>query len=288
MSSLGSFITNLGRRDPAALILLLSESKHVGTYRGLTHAKDQTARLNVAMLPNAVAAQRRNHQLGRSRLETAVQHFGREIAWTIRKIRSGLPRVATVKELKDQFLSVYHNAYSLGMSSSSVGLVPSNMIPTPEDRRWVESAFNHEMRYFNRFMAQALNTNMTPAQIEQRIAMYMNAVRGVYETGRVIGSHPDSLIYWVYNPEARHCASCMYLRDNSPYTKRTIPTTPRAGGTECLTNCRCHLRITISDPDSVKQIDSKSRSKQSHLTYLAQLKTRRSPRWITSPDRANA
>ena len=283
---LGKFIKTFGALNPAAMILALSESKHVGTYRGSTSSKDSAARMNVLMNPNALTAQRRNHQLGRASLETQVRNFGREIARSIRQIRSGSPRGFVVKELKAEFRTLYKNAYDIGMSSSSTGLVPQNASVSAEDQRWVESAFKHEMRFFNRFLSQALDANMSPAQIDHRISMYMNAVRGVYEAGRVIGSHPDSLIYWVYNPEAHHCTSCVYLRDHSPYTKRSIPTTPRAGGTECLTHCKCHLRIVISDPEAVKQVDSRSTSRSSHLSFLSQIKNRRSRLWPNSPDRA--
>lgn len=285
MNPLGAYLKKVAAREPAAFAKVLAESKHLSTYRGFTPSKDAAARFNVQMLPNAQAIQRRNHQLGRSKLETKVRDFGREIARSIRQIRSGGPRGFITKETKLEFRELYQEAYELGMTSSSVGLVPASTVPTPEDKRWVESAFKHEMKFFNRFLSQALDTNMSPIQVDQRINMYMNAVRGVYEAGRVIGSHPDSLIYWVYNPEARHCTSCLYLRDHSPYTKRTLPTTPRTGGTECLTNCKCHLRIVISDPDLVKQTDERG-SKNAHITMLGQLKRRRERNWPGSAERA--
>ena len=282
MNPFGSFIKNIGIRDPSALSRLITESKHISTYRGATNQKDSIARLNVSLNPFANRSQRRNHQAARSKLNTIVNSFGQEISRSIRQIRSGLPKGLVVSDLKTMYQDTYHKAYKLGMSASSVGLGADTNY-TSEDKRWVESAFKNEMKYFNRFLDQALSTNMSPGQIDHRVSMYMSAVRGVYESGRVIGSHPDSLIYWVYSPEAHHCSSCIYLRDHSPYTKKTLPTTPRTGATECLTNCKCHLRIVISDPDIVKQVNSKSISRNSHLNRLAQLKKGRGRSW-SDPD----
>lgn len=279
MNPLGQFLKSCGGRNPAAMVLYLAESKHISTYRGGTSVQDRIAAMQVAMIPTAQAMQRRNHQASRAKLETQVTAFGREIARSIRQIRGGMPRGLVVKDLKAGFQNLYHNAYKLGMQGSSVGLVPGELPVGPEGKRWVESAFKHEMRFFNKFLAQAVETEMPPWKIDQRVQMYMNAVRGVYEGGRVTGSHPDSLIYWVYTPEAQHCSSCLYLRDHSPYTKRTLPTTPRAGGTECLSNCKCHIRIVISDHDLVKQVDARSLTRTAHMTFLNQLKQRRGPGW---------
>lgn len=279
INPLGEYVKRWGTKNPASIVLMLAESKHVATYRGGTSIKDRIAAMQVAMVPTAQAMQRVNHQRGRARLETAVTNFGAEVRRSIRQIRGGLPKGLVTKDLKAEFQTLYHDAFRLGLSGSSVGLVPGNLPISAEDKRWVESAFKHEMKFFNNFLAQALNNELSPMQIDRRVQMYMNAVRGIYEGGRVVGSHPNSLIYWVYNPEAQHCSSCLYLRDHSPYTKRTIPTTPRAGGTECLSNCKCHLRIVISDPELVKQAEARSGTRSAHLTYLNQLKRRRGRSW---------
>ena len=288
MNPLGEFLKTCGGRNPAALLLFLAESKHISTYRGPTSVQDQVAAMQVAMIPTAQAMQRRNHQASRAKLETRVSAFGREVVGSIRQMRGGMPRGLVIKDLKAEFQTLYHDAYRLGMQGSSVGLIPGELPIGAEGKRWVESAFKHEMRFFNKFLAQAMNPDMPPWKIEQRVQMYMNAVRGIYEGGRVVGSHPDSLIYWVYTPEVHHCTSCLYLRDHSPYTKRTLPTTPRVGGTECLTNCRCHLRIVISDHELVKQTDARSLSRAAHLTFLNQLKSRRSDAWPGSRERVGS
>jgi len=52
----------------------------------------------------------------------------------------------------------------------------------------------------------------------------------------------DSLIYWELGV-AEHCPDCVALSASSPFAPKELPTVPRAGGTVCLMNCRCALRI---------------------------------------------
>ena len=271
MSTLGRLLLRLGK---------LEESKHIQTYRGPTTFKDQIAQMHSAMLPNVAQMQRLAHQSAKTRLNTQVKNFGNLTLSRFRQIARGeFSAELALRDVKEEFRQLYHEAFALGMSGSTAGLHSTSELISLEDRRWVDSSFNHEMRFFNRFIGQVVNRELSPGQIDNRVQMYLNAVRGVYEAGRVVGTHPNSLIYWVYNPEAHHCMSCLYLRDHSPFTKKTIPKTPQAGATECLSNCKCHLRIQISDPEIVKQVESRSTSKAAHISCLNQLKRRRTSKF---------
>ena len=281
LNPLGEQLKVLGGRHEGLLRLLL-ESKHLATYRGATPTHDLQSRINLALQPGSHAMLRVNHQRFRRQLDTQIRGLSQEIETSIRQIRSGMPKGLVLKDLKDAFLQQYHKAYQLGIKASATGVVVGHTM-TSEDQRWVESSWKHEQTYFNRFLDSALRGNLSPSQIRQRAGMYGAAVRGVYEAGRVVGSHPDSLIWWVYNPEAHHCTSCIYLRDQSPYTKRTLPTTPRAGLSECLTNCKCHLRIVLSDPELVKQTEARSLSRAGMLQALQAMKRRSSRRWPDAP-----
>lgn len=276
MNPLGRCLLRFGRQNPAVILLHLMESKHIMTHRGPNVFKDNISMMHSMMIPNVSNLQRAAHQSAKSKLDGRIKNFGSLARTRARQLLNrDAPPNLVIRDVKEELRKLYHEAYALGLKGSTTGLHPSGDIISPEDRRWVDSAFTHEMRFFNNFLDQISSGEVTLPQIDNRIEMYLNAVRGVYDSGRVIGSHPNSLIYWVYNPEAHHCMSCLYLRDHSPYTKRTIPTTPRAGATECLSNCKCHLRIQIADAELVKQIDSKAISRSAHLTYLNQLKNRR-------------
>jgi len=280
ISTFSGFIRGFVRSNPSSFLLLLSESKDLTTYRGGTNQKDQLAAMSRALIPDASSIQRASHTSGKSKLDTLLNRFNVTMLHRIRQVRSNeLRRNIAVKDLKEDLRRLYHQAYILGLRGSSAALSADQDLLSIEDRRWVDSAVNHEMRYLNRFLDQAFNNELTPSQIQARTQMYMNTIKSVYDSGRVIGSSASSLIYWVYNPEAHHCNSCLYLRDNSPYTKRTLPTTPRSGSTECLSNCKCHLRIVHSDPSLVAQVEAKSMTRASMLTYLRQMKTRRASNW---------
>lgn len=61
-----------------------------------------------------------------------------------------------------------------------------------------------------------------------------------------------------HNSPAEHCIDCYTLAANSPYAKPgdivvdrdTLPTVPRRGDTQCLSNCKCYLEyVKEDDPD---------------------------------------
>lgn len=257
----------------------LVESKHLSTFRYFAPMKDNTARNLKLTLLGFAALLRNAHNAARGRLDTKIERFYNLAITRIHQVRAGqLGRDLAVRDMKDELHQLYHEAFAQGLRGSASGL-DGRMTMNAEDERWVDSAFTHEMRFFNNFLDQALENELSPAQIEHRVRMYCDAVRSIYDAARVIGCHPDSLIYWIWTPEAQHCSSCDYLRDHSPYTKRTIPTTPRSGGTECLSNCRCHLRIVPASPDLVAQVERQSLNRATMLAHLNALKHTRGRSW---------
>lgn len=275
LRGLAEFIVRNGA-IPAPRISL-TESKHVLTHRGPNTYKDSLSHLHRTMLPNMAQLQRTAHRQASGLLDRKLSSLEPRFADKVRIISSDASnedKLRAVNSLKSDLRSAYHDAYALGVGGSSSGLHPTGDLRSVEDKRWVDSAWTHEMRFFNRFLGQVLDGELNNVQINQRVGMYMDTVRGIYDAGRVNGTHPDSLIYWIYAPEAHHCRSCLYLRDHSPYTKNTLPTTPCAGATECLSNCKCHLRIQLSEPDVVRQVEATSLSRASHLTFLNQTKRR--------------
>lgn len=252
---------------------VLAESKHIGTHAGSHRFRDELAHQNTQLFPQAA---RRSHTLSRNALDTKIERFYNLLLSRIRQLRSGSVKSdLVIRDIKEELKSLYHQAYAHGLRGSAAGTHPD--ILSSEDIRWVDSAYTHELRYLNRFLAAVYT--LSPAQVERRARMYCDTVRSVYDSGRVQGASPNSLIYWVWSPEAQHCVSCVYLRDHSPYTKNTLPTTPRAGGTECLVYCKCHLRIVPAAPEIVQQVEQRSLKRSTMLTYLASLKRNKSKSW---------
>lgn len=264
-------------QDASASILhvLLSESKHISTHPGASRLKDTITAQHRAMIPNLTGLTSRQHARQRDQLTTVTDNFRQFATRRLNAVRLGQVRPSVgLKDLKDEFRNLYRTSFAMGLRGSHAHLAPQQLL-TPEDDRWIESAFRHEMRYFNSFLDQVLNGRLTPNQINWRLGLYMLAARSIYDAGRVTGSHPNSLIYWIYNPEAQHCESCLYLREHSPYTKRTLPTTPRSGATQCLSNCKCHLRFVVADPEVIAQNEARALSKEYHLRELGRMKRTR-------------
>ena len=84
-------------------------------------------------------------------------------------------------------------------------------------------------------------------------------------SGRVMGTPNVYAIYWVLNKNAEHCDSCVYLRDHGPYHRYNIPTTPGAGQTQCLGNCKCRLMMVKMNPNVLQPFLKRSKSKDWHL-----------------------
>jgi len=77
--------------------------------------------------------------------------------------------------------------------------------------------------------------------------MYGDALDSQFWNGYVAGI-PDGVdIYWkLGTPKTEHCPDCLDIAAGSPYTKETLPTTPGAGHTRCLTRCYCSLDFPLT------------------------------------------
>lgn len=119
------------------------------------------------------------------------------------------------------------------------------------DDKWFKSAVQHEMRFLNGFLNAIIDeTYVMP--LNRRVKMYLDALSSFYESARVIAFPTNTLMWWKGPHDKRTCLSCAYLFENSPYTKLTLPTTPRSGLTICLTNCRDHLFVRRIAPEKVQ------------------------------------
>jgi len=141
---------------------------------------------------------------------------------------------------------------------------------TSEDKEWFHHAVQSELGYMEKFL-QAIRYKKSRMGPERRIAMYANSMHSMFESGRVMGLPSDRIIHWVTTP-AEHCPSCLYLESVSPFTRYTIPTTPKAGSTKCLTNCKCKLVLEHVDISKVLQVSRKRPRTKTILNNLAKIK----------------
>ena len=122
-----------------------------------------------------------------------------------------------------------------------------------EENRWVNSAVIHEMRFLNRLLIE-IDSGRSVDSLKGRINMYGNTVKSAYHAGVVAGAHPDVIIEWRVNKLAENCGDCLNLEKYGPYTKDNLPSTPKAGATRCLSNCKCTLIIRKVEKSEVLRV----------------------------------
>jgi len=174
-----------------------------------------------------------------------------------------------------------------------------------EEEDWFRGAVREELRYWNVFMEEIHNeTASKRARVFERIGNYVDAMRFMYESARILGLPDNVLIYWQgpgpveaaghrgqVNPADPHpgdiCEGCDYLMERSPFTKTTIPAVPKDGMTACLTNCRHKLvvRVVTNESDMRGRI-AKLPSRTTMIRELNKLKEEKHGTWRKERARA--
>ena len=130
--------------------------------------------------------------------------------------------------LKKEFGVAYKEAYVFGQNS--IGFSGDLM---DEDLAFIKSFKRTENKFLGKFM-KAIAAEKLVMDRYERLKMYVETIRTVFDHARVEASPDWVKIYWTPSRGAMHCPDCLILAINSPYTKKTLPTTPRAGDTRCL------------------------------------------------------
>ena len=87
----------------------------------------------------------------------------------------------------------------------------------------------------------SLNMN----RIKNRMRLYLGKARGVTAQASIDGLPPETEIYWRLGSNEKHCGECPTLASISPFLPDDLFTTPGAGETPCLGNCKCHLEFKL-------------------------------------------
>lgn len=260
----------------------ITESKHVRTLSIPPWRDDQVVATADLDSEDLARSRKRARDRTRGRMRGLVNSFNRTMMAELQRAegyfrtvedpksraRKGMPKSnarAVIEGLKAALRRTYRLAYEYGIEASGVR-GPVNRVITNEEIRWLKSATTHEMRYFNR-LVRDIEGGRTVSSQRWRIEMYGKTLWGIYHAGIVAGHHPDTVIWWKMDREAEHCADCERLEKQSPYTKRTLPTTPRSGQTKCLSNCKCRLIVQAADPARVAEV-----GKRSAATVIRRLK----------------
>jgi hypothetical protein len=135
-------------------------------------------------------------------------------------------------------------AYALG----ALSIDPFHNL-TPRDIRVINQELEQERRFLRAFARDISTANLVLGSV-QRAGLYLQALRGMFELGRM-EALPDRPLTWVLGP-TEHCLSCVNASLGGPYQRDTysylgLPVLPGIPGSgdicRGLTNCGCFLTL---------------------------------------------
>jgi len=180
---------------------------------------------------------------------------------------------AWLEQVRGTLRRGHHTAFELGLKSSGAGRFRVSV--SSQDEEYLRGALSHEMVYFNKLLRQ-IDAGKMAGSLKLRLAAYAETLKHVFYAGRVMGTPTGMVIDWISPMDRNTCKGCSFLFRNSPYTKRSIPTTPRAGDTNCLNRCRCRLVMREVPAAKFKEIEKKNPKKSVYASRLKAIKDGRS------------
>jgi len=243
-----------------SLLSGLIESKAISTHGHLKHAPSARNRPRtqlhtyqaLANYDDWKSAKKYQASVAKSKLDELKSQFRAELLNAVKGFKDKRYTGEGMKSIsKGAFDKAYAEAYALGLRAAGLTQleIGGTLTMDQHDKDWMKSSLSHERRYWNEFVTSVITGSIDAAwrrfTVEQRIEFYVRTLDHVYETARVVGHPHHSIMYWKLNP-AEHCQSCLFLATASPFTRETLPCTPRSGQTQCLANCKCELRIVTT------------------------------------------
>ena len=119
--------------------------------------------------------------------------------------------------------------------------------PGEAARRALASEVASQKAFATRFAADvAAGVPQQPGRWPEgrRATAYADAATAGYQISAAIGSPDGTLIWWRLGEVSRHCYLCPIHAANSPFTRESLPSTPRDGATPCKSACKCSLSFT--------------------------------------------
>ena len=258
-------------------IINLEEGKAIGTLNQPMTARELA--LSIKRLPRRAQAKRKSQLAKASKLQKnlassmyadllklAEDYLDDEGSTTFRQLQRGSEFI-----IRDTYKKVFDAA----ISSAKVAMVGDDDVATAEEKRWLKTATNEELRYWKNLLKDLKDRRVSGGRLRQRIRMYADTVRSIYDSARILATPARVLISWVDRGDKKVCPSREYMRSKSPFTKQKLPTVPRAGQTRCLSNCRCRLVIKNVSYDEWEKRDKQLPKKETMLKALADIKKRR-------------
>ena len=194
------------------------------------------------------AKRRTGHRVGRRKLASVQESTRDALADAINKFQRGkLDEDGLRKQMVGVMREAWRDVFLAGVRSGghpgpgSGGSGPMVKLQEGDDL-WLRGAMKHEMRFLNKFIGDIVEGRGRMPYL-QRADMYIDTLKGFFESSRVIALPYNVVIHWVATEDKGTCAGCKFLAEHSPYTKLTIPGLPAQGLCSCLCLTGCNTPV---------------------------------------------
>jgi len=153
---------------------------------------------------------------------------------------------ARLGRFEKEMLSHYTKAYQSGALKMGNPYYKDVKNFSPADLKFLKQAVSKEMGYLRNFLGGDAKRKIAGSYFRglKRVSGFTASLDAQFFNGMVAGAGPNHVFWWeVGGTVAAHCEDCFSLNFNNPYTRDTLPTVPRAGGTKCMSWCQCTLRV---------------------------------------------
>jgi len=167
---------------------------------------------------------------------------------------------------RKEFKVAYEQAFMTGSKASGLNL---KLVSMPkEDKKWLTKIRKEEYKYLENFLSDVTNGKGKMDYFD-RLRMYIDFVDSIYDAGKVEAMPTNgTTIHWILDEACDNCPDCVGYAANSPYNPETLPTTPGAGSSRCLSNCKCTLKIEYAQPENLQIDRTKFNNKKPYLESL--------------------
>lgn len=153
--------------------------------------------------------------------------------------------------------------FGIAFSLGALSVDPFHTL-TIRDVRVINDELEQERRFLRAFARDISTANLVLGSV-QRAGLYLQALRGMFELGR-IEALPDRPLTWALGP-TEHCLDCQAASLGGPYQRTSyshlgLPVLPGIPGSgdicRGLTRCGCQLKLTnLPTPNEGIQLEVK-------------------------------
>ena len=207
-------------------------------------------------------------------LKTIEGHYRSHLTNLLKRFHRNLKNRARAERDGETLIrSYFQKAYFYGLRiQAGHPDTPYAFSLTPSQQTYLRNASAEEVGYFNTFLRQFQLDARLRQDPSARVAAYSRTLDGIAAAGALAATPDLTIIQWKVNPLAESCTGCLWLGANGPYTRENLPTTPRAGDTQCFSNCKCELVMETVSRSEYRAAEGRPRGQL--LSMLVKMKRR--------------